>query len=107
MIAEGSFRLLAILLVAVGTYLTRYVPMKLEIKIENLDEWLQHSSIALISALLVTNLISTPLNVRDLGTNIFSLLFVFATYRKWENLGISILTGVAAHLILSMILRFS
>ncbi|AGK62078.1 hypothetical protein Asulf_02122 [Archaeoglobus sulfaticallidus PM70-1] len=96
-------KLLAIVLVAAGTYLTRFLPMKFgKIRSERFEEFLAYSSTALISALFVTSFISFPIVFRDLGVGLVAILFVFVTYRRWENLGISVLAGVLTHLLLSL-----
>lgn len=73
-------------------------------KISRLDEFLMHSSAALMSALFVTSFISFPLKVDVLGIGLLTLLFVFISYRKWKSLGLSILVGILAHLLFSMVL---
>ena len=95
-----------ILLVAAGTYLSRYLPVRFNEKFRELkgfDEFLTYSSTALISALFVTSFVSFPVDLRNTGIGIVALAFVYASYRKWENLGFSVLTGVAVHLALSLI----
>lgn len=73
-------------------------------KIPRLDEFLMHSSAALMSALFVTSFISFPVKVDVLGIGLLTLLFVFISYRKWKSLGLSILVGILAHLLFSMVL---
>lgn len=73
-------------------------------KISRLDEFLMHSSAALMSALFVTSFISFPLKVDVLGIGLLTLLFVFISYRKWKSLGLSILVGILVHLLFSMVL---
>lgn len=95
-----------ILLVAAGTYLSRFLPVRFNEKFRELksfDEFLTYSSTALISALFVTSFVSFPVDLRKTGTSIVALAFVYASYRKWENLGFSVLAGDVVHLVLSLI----
>ena len=95
-----------ILLVAAGTYLSRFLPIRFNKKfreLKGIDEFLTYSSTALISALFVTSFVSFPIDLKNTGTGIVALAFVYASYRKWENLGFSVLAGVAVHLLLSLI----
>jgi branched-subunit amino acid transport protein len=98
-----SKNLLAIALVAVGTYLTRYLPVHWQRSLKGfkeINEPLAYSSTAIISALFVTSLVKTPLVLNSLLIDSVSLGFVVLSYKKWKNLGISILTGVAVNYIL-------
>ena len=100
--------ILAIIFVAVGTYLTRYLPIYLynKLKVINpkniklINEILSYSSTSIISALFVTSFIKFPVVVEDVLISIISLIFVVIAYKKWNNLGISILIGVLAYYIL-------
>ncbi|WP_456327479.1 AzlD domain-containing protein [Archaeoglobus sp.] len=93
-----------IFVVAVGTYLTRLIPLLLKdrLNLEKWSEWLSYSSTALISALFVTTFVSFPINPRDLTIGLISLAVVYASYVKSKNLGISIIVGVLAYYILSI-----
>lgn len=98
-------KVLAILLVALGTYLTRVVPLSIKIRrAENFETLLSYSSSALLSALFVTSLVSFPLNILGLGVSAATLIFVVLTYLRWENLGLSVLVGVVGHLIFNALL---
>jgi len=94
-----------ILLVAAGTYLSRFLPLRCKgfKRLKGVNEYLEYSSTALISALFVTSLVSFPFEPKNTGISIVALAFVITSYRKWENLGLSVLIGVAAHLALSLI----
>jgi branched-subunit amino acid transport protein len=100
--------ILAIIFVAVGTYLTRYLPIYLHNKLKLINpkniklitEILSYSSTSIISALFVTSFIKFPVVVEDVLISIISLIFVIIAYKKWNNLGISILIGVLACYIL-------
>ncbi len=98
---------LAIVLVAIGTYLARFLPMRFNEKFKSkwLDEFLTYSSVALISALFVTSLVSFPVKPIDLSVSIAALIFVFISYKKWRNLGLSVLVGIVVHLIFSLSMR--
>ncbi len=93
--------LLAIVLVAIGTYLARYLPLRFRFKIEEF-ELLSYSSIAIISALFVTSLVSFPIRFEDLGINIIALIAVAFTYKRWNNLGLSVMIGVIVHILLRL-----
>ncbi len=98
-------KILAILLVALGTYLTRVVPLSIKIKrAEDIETLLSYSSSALLSALFVTSLVSFPLNISELGISTVALIFVVLTYLTWKNLGLSVLVGVVGHLIFNALL---
>jgi len=76
-----------IILVAFGTYLTRFLPIKFGKKfrkLKDIDEFLRHSSTALISALFITTLISFPIESKEMIKEILALLGVFIAYRIWE-----------------------
>lgn len=99
---------IAIILVAIGTYLTRFLPIRFSEKfrrLKSIDEYLTYSSIALISALLATSLVSLPVNPKNICVSITALVFVFLSYRKWKNLGISVVIGVSSHLLLSLVIK--
>ena len=98
---------LAIVLVALGTYLARFLPLRFKFKIKNLDEYLSYSSAALISALFVTSLISIPVDFEKLFVSVIAVIAVFVSYVRWRNLGLSVLVGVIAHFIISMIIQKS
>ncbi len=93
----------AIILVAIGTYLARFLPIYFNERFKRLkgiDEFLTYSSTALISALFITSLVSFPVELKNTSISIVALAFVFVSYKKWKNLGFSVLIGVMAHLLL-------
>ena len=94
-----------IVVVAIGTYLTRLLPLLLKDKLnlESWSEWLSYSSTALISALFVTSFVSFPINPRDLTIGLISLTVVYTSYAKSKNLGISIIFGVLAYYLFSIV----
>ena len=94
-----------IVVVAIGTYLTRLLPLLLKDKLnlESWSEWLSYSSTALISALFVTSFVSIPINPKDLTIGLISLTVVYASYAKSKNLGISIIFGVLAYYLFSIV----
>lgn len=69
-------------------------------KLKDANEFLSYSSTAIISALFITSFVSFPVNWEDLGIDIVALVFVFASYKMWKNLGISAIVGVTAHILL-------
>jgi len=93
---------LAIVLVALGTYLARFLPLRFKLRIKNLDELLSYSSAALISALFVTSLVSFPVEFEKLLISLLALMAVTVSYVRWKNLGLSVLVGVVVHLVLSL-----
>ncbi|HIQ39154.1 MAG TPA: AzlD domain-containing protein [Methanothermococcus okinawensis] len=97
---------IAIVLVAIGTYLTRFLPLYFNERfkrLKDMDEFLSYSSTAIISALFITSLVSFPVDLKYISVSIVALTFVFLSYKKWKNLGISVLIGVIVHLLLSLI----
>ncbi len=90
-----------ILIVAIGTYLTRLLPLlfKERFKFDEWSEFLSYSSTALISALFVTSFVSFPIDSKELGVGIMALAVVLIAYLKWKNLGSAILLGITSHLI--------
>ncbi|XRP97556.1 AzlD domain-containing protein [Methanocaldococcus sp. 16A] len=98
---------LAILVVSIGTYLMRLLPIIFNTrfkKLKGVNEFFAYSSSAIISALFVTSLVSFPIKLESLSVNIIALIFVFLSYKKWKNFGISILIGVVVHLVLNITL---
>ncbi|MDK2871113.1 MAG: hypothetical protein PWQ16_465 [bacterium] len=97
---------LVIVLVAILTYLSRLLPFYFKDmlkRLSNVDEFSKESSASLMSALFVTSLVSFPLNVKGLASSLIALFFVFLSYIRWNNLGISVLIGVLVHWLLSVI----
>lgn len=72
-------------------------------KLKGVNEYFAYSSSAIISALFVTSLVSFPIKLENLCIDIIALIFVFLSYKKWENFGISILIGIVVHLILTIL----
>jgi len=98
---------MAIILVAIGTYLARFLPIYFNERFKRLkgiDEFLTYSSTALISALFVTSLLSFPVELKNTSISIVALAFVFVSYKKWKNLGFSVLIGVIVHLLISSVI---
>ncbi len=98
---------MAIILVAIGTYLARFLPIYFNERFKKLncvDEFLTYSSTALISALFVTSLLSFPVKLKNISISIVALAFVFVSYKKWKNLGFSVLIGVIVHLLVSSVI---
>ncbi len=89
---------LAIVMVALGTYLARYLPLRFRFRI-GIEEYLEYSSAGLISALFVTSLASS----KPVSASVLALIVVLLTFLRWRNLGLSILAGVAAHLVITLI----
>ncbi len=97
-----------VLLVAMGTYLTRFLPMYLSsrnVSFDGAEEFLSLSSTALISALFVTSFLSAPLDYGKSSVAVASLASAFAFYKKWRNTGISVFAGVATHFLLMNLLN--
>ena len=105
-----SYNILAIVLVAVGTYIIRYIPIHLHNKIKDIkkvkeiNEILMYSSTSIISALFTTSFIKFPIVLGDVLINTISLIVVIFIYKKWNNLGISILIGIIIHYLASKLL---
>ena len=76
-----------IILVALGTYLTRFLPIKFGKKfrrLKDMDESLRHSSTALIPALFIIAFVSFPIESKEMIKGILALLGVFVAYRIRE-----------------------
>ncbi len=100
-----SEKLLAVLVVAIGTYMTRFLPFKLKDKfrkLSSLDEFLTYSSTALISALFVTSFVS--FQPHEFAVRTVAMVFVILTYLRWKNLGISVISGVVGYFVVNTIL---
>lgn len=97
----------AILLVAAGTYTARFLPMRFseKFRLSDVEDFLTYSSTALISALFITSFISFPIDLKRTYIGAISLILVFLSYNRWKNLGISVLVGVLANLVLSVALN--
>ena len=89
---------LVIVVVALGTYLARYVPLRFGIKL-GMEEHLEHASAGIISALFITSLLSS----KPLSVSLLAGIVVLLTYLRWRNLGLSIILGVLMHFILTSI----
>ncbi len=102
---KKMIHLLVIGMVAVSTYLMRFLPIvfRNRIKLDKFAEFLSNSSIAIISALFITSFMSSTTGFLDLPVAIFTLCSVFIFYKLWRNLGLSILIGVLIHFLLSLI----
>ncbi len=88
-------------IVAFGTYLTRFLPMRYkEIfrKLEN-SKFLEYSSTSIISALFVGSFMSTVNGVQDIAPALLALSTAYLTWRAFKNLGLSVIAGVLAHLL--------
>ncbi|AAB99154.1 conserved hypothetical protein [Methanocaldococcus jannaschii DSM 2661] len=103
--------ILAIIFVAVGTYLIRYIPIHLHSKIKNIDEKVKeineiliYSSTSVISALFITSFIKFPIIFSNVLISTISLIFAIVSYKKWNNLGISILISVVIYYLASKFL---
>lgn len=93
---------IVIFAVAAGTYLTRYLPIHYRERFETtgrLDEFFTYSSTALISALFITAFVSIPVDPEALLRGAVTLFFVALIYKKWRNLGLSVILGVGIHLL--------
>ncbi|MGQ9623117.1 MAG: AzlD domain-containing protein [Candidatus Caldatribacteriaceae bacterium] len=97
-------RLLLILLVALGTYLMSFLPLKWQKKwktFAHLGEFLEYSTAALLAALFVTTFWKLPSQPMELCRRILALAPVLFSFLSWQNLGFSILPGILTHLLLS------
>jgi len=104
---RGSY-LVVIVIVAIGTYLMRFLPMRFKGTVGNIvksSNFLKHSSTAIVSALFLTSLVSFPTKLGEILTSLLALALVFLSYRKWRNLGISIMVGIVSHFSFNILLR--
>lgn len=101
---------LVIITVGLGTYLTRFIPIRFSErfrKLKNIDEFLKHSSTALISALFITSFLSSPTDLGTISKGTVALIAVFISYKLWRNLGVSILVGVVSHFLVNLIMKLT
>ncbi len=83
-------KVLAIVAVAVGTYLTRFLPLKFRFATsERMKNFLDLSSTSVISALFVTSTFTT--NAGEMGLRVLALIPLILTFNRWKNFGVSIL----------------
>jgi len=82
---------IAIILVAIGTYLARFLPIYFNERFKRLkcvDEFLTYSSTALISALFITSLVSFPVKFERLFVRYCSFNSGVCILQKMEKLRI-------------------
>ena len=85
-------------MVALGTYLARYIPLRFGLKL-GIEEYLEYASAGIVSALFVTSLASS----KPLSVSLLALIVVLLTYLRCRNLGLSIIAGVIAHFVITLI----
>ena len=112
MSSETAF-LWLVLVVAAGTYLTRYLPFYIARKLP-VSKWhsgrftvyLQHVSPAIIAALLVVSLDSAMIStVRSELSTLVGLVFTAGCWWRWRNTGLSVFAGIFGYASLLLVLR--
>lgn len=89
-------RVIAIVLVAVGTYLARFLPLRFKAgSSARLKEFLALSSTSIISALFVTTTFTTEFE--EMSIRFLALFPVILSYYRWRNFGISVFAGVVGY----------
>lgn len=99
-------RFLLIILVALGTYLMRFLPLKWQEKLRTIahfSEFFEYSTAALLAALFVTAFWELPFQSVELWRRTLSLFPVFFSFALWRNLGLSIVLGILTHFFLSFL----
>jgi len=89
--------LLLILLVALSTYLMRFLPVKWQKKQKtfvHLGEFLEYSTAALLAALFVTTFWKLPSQPVEPCRRILALTPALLSFLLWQNSGLSILLGI-------------
>jgi len=94
-------KVLAIVAVAVGTYLTRFLPLKFRFGTsERMKNFLSLSSTSVISALFVTSTFTT--NAGEMGLRVLALIPLILTFYRWKNFGVSIVAAVLSYYLLRL-----
>jgi len=101
----------AVIIVALGTYLMRMLPLNLmiekqkEITFWRVNQLLGLSGPALISALLVISILPPNEFVsKEVLRRILAIITVIMVQYKWSNLGSTVMTGVVAYALLKIII---
>lgn len=100
-------RILALLVIAVGTYLMRFLPLRYRELFSKLEgsKFLEYSSTAIIAALFVGAFTSSVETRADFLPGVFSIVAAYVMWRFLKNLGISVLSGVAVHYLVSLLVH--
>ncbi|HED14675.1 MAG TPA: AzlD domain-containing protein [Gammaproteobacteria bacterium] len=102
-----------VLVVAAGTYLTRYLPFYIARKVA-VSKWrsgrfkayLEHVSPAIIAALLVVSLDSAMISTaRSLLSTLVGLVITAGSWWRWRNTGLSVFAGIVGYAALLLVLR--
>ena len=96
---------IAVLIVAIGTYLMRALPLSLmtakqkEITFGRINRFVSLSGPALISALLVVSALPAPneFTLEEVLRRTLAITAVIIAQRRWSNLGAAVVTGVVIY----------
>ncbi len=95
---------IAIFIVALGTYLMRFLPMKFNFgDSESSKEFFTLSSTSIISALFVTS--TFTFEPHELSVRLLALILTALAYYKSRNFGISIIAAVLAYLFIKEVAK--
>lgn len=96
-----SEKVLAIIAVALGTYLARFLPLKIKFATsDKIKSFLSLSSTSVISALFVTS-VFTP-DAAEFGVRVAALFPLILTFYRWRNFGLSIFAAVLSYYLLRL-----
>ena len=98
----------ATIVVALGTYLLRALPLgfalskRYESNAGKLGNFLALAAPSLIAAFLVVSVVPAEFAPGELIRKLVALCAVFLAYRRWANLGVSVIVGVIAYALLNV-----
>ncbi|MBO8179072.1 MAG: AzlD domain-containing protein [Archaeoglobus sp.] len=94
-------KVVAIVAVAIGTYLSRFLPLKFKFSTsKRMKNFLSLSSTSAISALFVTSIFTT--NAGEMGLRVLALIPLILTFNRWKNFGISIIAAIISYYLLRL-----
>ncbi len=91
-----SEKILAIVVVALGTYLARFLPLRFKFgRSQKMKSFLSLSSTSVISALFVTATFTG--DAVELGVRVAALFPLILSFYRWKNFGLSIAVAVLSY----------
>ncbi|WP_456475309.1 AzlD domain-containing protein [Candidatus Pyrohabitans sp.] len=105
--------LVAVLIVAMGTYLMRALPLGLmltrrkELTFGKINRGLSLAGPALISALFVVSIFPSPQEfvLKEMLMRMLAITAVYLSQRKWSNLGVAVMSGVVVYGLLKILIQ--
>lgn len=98
-----SEKVLAIIAVALGTYIARFLPLKFKFGSSNkMKSFLSLSSTSVISALFATS-VFTP-DAPEFGIRAAALTPLILTFYRWRNFGLSIAVAVLSYYLIRVVM---